>query len=101
MSVNDNILVFSLTNLNQFEDIRLTNSNKKFIADFRDVDLEILKAISEKLCNFGDQVYANAGSFIVVSEYSFSAELNIVPTLQEAYDFIEMEDIERQLDIDN
>lgn len=98
MSVDDSILVFSLNRLNQLGDIQLTDSNKKFIADFRDIDLEILKAIREKLCNFGNQVYANAGSFIVVSEYSFSEKLNIVPTLQEAYDFIEMEDIERQLD---
>ena len=26
-------------------------------------------------------------------------DLNIVPTLQEAYDFIDMEDIERQLEL--
>jgi hypothetical protein len=34
----------------------------------------------------------------VVSKYSFDDTLSIVPTLQEAQDFIEMEEIERQLD---
>jgi hypothetical protein len=35
---------------------------------------------------------------VVVSNYSFDETLNIVPTLQEAQDFIEMEEIERQLE---
>ena len=39
------------------------------------------------------------GSFVIVCEFSFDNELTIVPTLQEAYDYIEMEEIERQLNI--
>ena len=31
--------------------------------------------------------------------YDFDENLNIVPTLQEAYDFIDMEEIERQLEL--
>jgi hypothetical protein len=34
-----------------------------------------------------------------VCEFSFDDSLSIVPTLQEAYDFIEMEEMERQLEI--
>ena len=37
------------------------------------------------------------GSFVIVCSTSFSEELNIVPTMQEAFDYIEMEEIERQL----
>ena len=39
------------------------------------------------------------GSFVIVCEFSFNDDLIIVPTLQEAYDYIEMEEIERQLEI--
>jgi hypothetical protein len=35
----------------------------------------------------------------VVCEFSFDEELNIVPTLQEAYDYIEMDEMERQLEL--
>ena len=47
---------------------------------------------------FGQSIYAKKGSFVVVSKVSFEENLNIVPTMQEAFDFVEMEEIERQLD---
>ena len=37
------------------------------------------------------------GSFVIVSDYIFDETLNIVPTLQEAFDVIELEEIEREL----
>jgi hypothetical protein len=39
------------------------------------------------------------GSFVIVCEFSFDDELTIVPTLQEAYDYIEMDEMERQLEL--
>ena len=50
------------------------------------------------LIKFGQSIYAKKGSFVVVSKISFEENLNIVPTMQEAFDFVEMEEIERQLD---
>ena len=50
------------------------------------------------LTKFDSSVSKNKGTFVVVSKYSFDDTLNIAPTLQEAQDFIEMEEIERQLD---
>ena len=37
------------------------------------------------------------GSFVIVCDFSFDDSLTIVPTLQEAYDYIEMEEIQRDL----
>jgi hypothetical protein len=39
------------------------------------------------------------GSFVIVCEFSFDEKLTIVPTLQEAYDYIEMDEMERQLEL--
>ena len=93
------ILVFKLTEDNSFKDISCQKDILHFIADLRGVDKKVLSKIKEKLVNFGNEVYSQNGSFIVVSDISFdeTETLNIVPTIQEAYDFIEMEDIERKL----
>ena len=103
MDLNNQTLVFKLNFDNQdvFNDKLDKNKQifRNFIADLRDVDSSVLEDIKEKLCSFGEQVYINKGSFIIVSTISFDERLNIVPTLQEAYDFIEMEEIERQLDV--
>jgi hypothetical protein len=48
---------------------------------------------------FEKYVSANKGSFVIVSNVNFDDNLNIVPTLQEAYDFIDMEEMERQLNL--
>ena len=50
------------------------------------------------MTKFGASVSKNKGTFVMVSKYSFDETLNIAPTLQEAQDFIEMEEIERQID---
>jgi hypothetical protein len=51
-----------------------------------------------KFFKFGKNLVGTQ-SFVVVSENSSLEENNIVPTLIEAFDIIEMEDIERQLNL--
>ena len=63
------------------------------------MDIDTLNAIKNNLTKFSASVSKNKGTFVVVSNISFDEDLNIVPTLQEAQDFIEMEEIERQLDL--
>ena len=93
------ILVFKLSKGN----LRISKTDKQnissFIADLRDLNHDLLTQVKEKLLNFDNSIDVNNGSFVVVSNISFDDNLNIVPTMQEAYDFIEMEDIERQLNL--
>jgi len=49
-----------------------------------------------KFIKFGKKL-VGAQSFVLISDQSSLQEVNIVPTLVEAFDIIEMEDIERQL----
>ena len=91
------ILVFKLTE-GEFPVTNLDHrSVSSFIADLRDLNEDLLLQVKEKLLNFDKSIDVNDGSFVIVSSISFDDKLNIVPTMQEAYDFIEMEDIERQL----
>ena len=96
--INGHTLVFTLSEKNSFENIRITDGVNNIIADFSDVDIDTLNTIKNNLTKFGASVSKNKGTFVVVSNYSFDETLNIVPTLQEAQDFIEMEEIERQLE---
>ena len=96
--INGDTLVFTLSGNNSLENITITETISNFIADFTDVDIQVLNTIKNNLIKFGSVVSKNKGTFVVVSKYSFDETLNIVPTLQEAQDFIEMEEIERQLD---
>ena len=57
----------------------------------------MIERITNKFITFGESISAVNGSFVIVCEFSFDDTLIIVPTLQEAYDYIEMEEIERQL----
>ena len=57
----------------------------------------ILKLVQNNFVKFGALVKKGNGSFLIVSDINFDENLNIVPTLQEAYDFIDMEEMERQL----
>lgn len=50
----------------------------------------------ENFINFGKNIVCE-NSFVLISNLFFDENLPIVPTLQEAFDFIEMEDIERLL----
>ena len=97
MNIVDNTLVFSLTEKNDFTHIAKKNNVKNFIANLNGVSLDIILGIKDKFITFDQNISNIGGSFVVVSEFSFDDKLIIVPTLQEAYDYIEMEEIERQL----
>lgn len=97
--MNNNTLVFRLTEKNDFSKLNISKEVKNFIADLTDVQSDVYELLIDKFITFGKITYANKGSFVIVSNISFSDELNIVPTIQEAYDFIDMEDIERQLNV--
>ena len=96
--INGHTLVFTLSGNNSFENITITDEILNFIADLSDVEINTLNSIKNNLIKFGISVSKNRGTFVVVNKYSFDDTLNIAPTLQEAQDFIEMEEIERQLD---
>ena len=96
--INSHTLVFTLSENNSFENSTVSDGVNNFIADFSSVDINTLHSIKNNLTKFEASVSKNKGTFVVVSNYSFDETLNIVPTLQEAQDFIEMEEIERQLE---
>ena len=96
--INSHTLVFTLSENNSFENSIVSDGVNNFIADFSAVDINTLQSIKNNLTKFEASVSKNKGTFVVVSKYSFDDTLNIAPTLQEAQDFIEMEEIERQLD---
>ena len=90
-------IVFRLSEKNDFSKINSTKETKNFIADLTNVELSVIDIVKEKFIKFDEIIYNNKGSFVIVSLINFNDALNIVPSLQEAYDFIEMEEIERQL----
>jgi hypothetical protein len=96
--INGNILVFKISEKGEMSNINITDDVVNFIADMRDVNVEVIEVIKNNLLNFGQSIYDKKGSFVLVTTYNFNEELNIVPTIQEAFDFIEMEEIERQLE---
>ena len=99
MSSSENILVFTIKNGNILIDSKKLANIKNFIADLKGVDLATINKIKDKFVTFDKSISNKKGSFVIVCEFSFDNELTIVPTLQEAYDYIEMEEIERQLNI--
>lgn len=74
-------------------------------ADFRHLILDISKfstvseEILQKFTNFG-KAAVQKGSFVILCQMEYLEDFPIVPTLQEAFDVIEMEEIERQLDLE-
>jgi len=90
-------IVFRLSEKNDFSKINSTKETKNFIADLTNIELSIIDIVKEKFIKFDEIIYNNKGSFVIVSLINFNDDLNIIPSLQEAYDFIEMEEIERQL----
>ena len=99
MNLQDTTLVFRLSEDNTISDLKINSEIKHFIADLRTVEKGVVEIAKEKFINFGKSISKTNGSFVIVSEFSFDENLTIVPTLQEAYDFIEMEEIERQLEL--
>ena len=99
MNITENTLVFKLGADNNFSDLKITSEIKHFIADLRGVSVEVAENIKNKFITFAASISAINGSFVIVCEVSFDDTLVIVPTLQEAYDYIEMEEMERQLEL--
>ena len=97
--VNHNTLIFKLSDHQNIDNLDIQEDIKHFIADLSDVKLDTLNLIKNKLVKFGQSIYSMNGSFVVVSSYEFDDNLNIVPTINEAIDFIELEEIERQLEL--
>ena len=96
--VNGNTLVFKVSEKGEIGELNITGDVTNFIADMSDVTAEVIEIIKNNLITFGQSIDQKKGSFIIVSTHQFDENLNIVPTMQEAFDYIEMEEIERQLD---
>ena len=99
MNLQETTLVFKLGEDNNLSDLKITSQIKHFIADLRGVTPDLAENIKNKFIIFANSISEMNGSFVVVCEFSFDEELNIVPTLQEAYDYIEMDEMERQLEL--
>ena len=97
MSNTENILVFTIKDGSILIDSKKSANIKNFIADLQGVDLATINMIKDKFITFDKNIQKSGGSFVIVSKFVFDEQLVIVPTLQEAYDYIEMEEIERQL----
>ena len=99
MNLQEATLVFKLGEDNNLSDLKITSKIKHFIADLRGVTPELAENIKNKFIIFANSISKMNGSFVIVCEFSFEEELTIVPTLQEAYDYIEMDEMERQLEL--
>ena len=99
MNLQATTLVFQIGEDNNLSDLKITSEIKHFIADLRGVSPELAESIKNKFIIFANSISKMNGSFVIVCEFSFEEELNIVPTLQEAYDYIEMDEMERQLEL--
>ena len=99
MNLQEKILVFKLGEDNNLSDLQINPDIKHFIADLRGVSSEIAENVKDKFIIFANRISKMNGSFVIVCEFSFEEELTIVPTIQEAYDYIEMDEMERQLEL--
>ena len=99
MNLQETTLVFKLGEDNNLSDLKITSQIKHFIADLRGVTPELAENIKNKFIIFANSISKMNGSFVIVCEFSFEDELTIVPSLQEAYDYIEMDEMERQLEL--
>jgi len=99
MNLQETTLVFKLGEDNNLSDLKITSEIKHFIADLRGVSLEVAENVKDKFIIFANSISKMNGSFVIICEFSFDDDLTIVPTLQEAYDYIEMDEIARQLEL--
>ena len=97
MNIVKSTLVFKLVEDYYFGTPKISKEIKNFIADLSGSNLSVIENIKDKFITFDASVSKMNGSFVIVSEFSFDETLAIVPSLQEAYDYIEMEEMERQL----
>ena len=99
MNIKDKTIIFKIDSENNFTVPNTKKNVTNFIADLSGVSVEIAESIKNKFITFEKNISKINGSFVIVCDFSFDDGLNIVPTLQEAYDFIEMEEIERELNL--
>jgi hypothetical protein len=99
MNLQETTLVLKLGEDNDVSELKISSEIKHFIADLRGVSPELAESIKNKFIIFANSISKMNGSFVIVCEFSFEEELTIVPTLQEAYDYIEMDEMERQLEL--
>ena len=99
MNIQESTLVFKLSDTVDFSRLVGKNEIRNFIADLTGVSLDVANKVKNKFITFDNSISDIKGSFVVVCEFSFDDNLTIVPTLQEAFDYIEMEEIERQLEL--
>ena len=99
MNLQATTLVFKLGEDNNFSDLKITSEIKHFIADLRGITPDLAENIKDKFTIFAKSISKINGSFVIVCEFSFEEELTIVPTIQEAYDYIEMDEMQRQLEL--
>ena len=99
MNLQETTLIFRLGEDNNLSDLKITSEIKHFIADLRGVSPDLAENIKNKFIIFANSISKMNGSFVIVCEFSFEEDLTIVPTLQEAYDYIEMDEMERQLEL--
>ena len=97
--MNKNTLVFKISDENDFSKLNSSQNITNFIADLSTLKNGMHKLLINNFTKFEKYVNDNNGSFVIVSNVNFDDNLNIVPTLQEAYDFIDMEEMERQLNL--
>ena len=97
MDFHEVTLVFKLTETGDFSDIKIESHYRNFVADLTNVSKDVIQKVKNKFVTFDKSISKMKGSFVIVSDYIFDETLNIVPTLQEAYDLIEIEEIEEEL----
>ena len=102
LSKSKNTLLFEVNSVNNYLKILVEIKNnvqkKNIIIDFNELDF---KDFFKDLNNLFKKSKKNKKSFVIISsdfksEY-YNLNMNIVPSLQEAIDIIEIEEIERDL----
>jgi len=99
MDLQEKTLVFKINKDSNLSNLKINSEIKHFIADLRGVNPELTENIKDKFIIFANSISKMSSSFVIVCEFSFDDELTIVPTLQEAYDYIEMDEMQRQLEL--
>ena len=98
--IQKNCLIVQLSKIE--DDLSFVNS--LFSQDFKHFILDLTEVSNlntehlTKFTTFGKNL-VQSNSFVMISSHFLQDEFLVVPTLQEAFDIIEMEDIERSLNI--
>ena len=93
-----NLIVLNKSDSNQSLELEFNNINQNnLIIDCNQVKLESFLDLFKIL--FKSQKFFKKSLVILTENISFCNDLNLIPTLQEAIDFIDLEEIERDLDL--